>query len=99
MSDGLSFGLEAMRDLAEEVQQQERKYIDGVEQIQSLITRMGEIWTSKETGTYEAFKALFDEKYPDLIDGDHLMLEFKENINKYADNFENAANESKNSYE
>lgn len=99
MSDGLSFGLEAMRDLAEDVQTQEKIYKDGVDQIQSLITRIGEIWTSKETGTYEAFKALFDEKYPDLIDGDNLMLEFKKSINTYADNFEGASNESKSKYE
>mgnify|MGYP003183414707 CR=1 FL=1 len=99
MSDGLSFGLEAMRDLALDIEKQEKLYRDSVDQIQTLITKIGQSWTSEETGTYEAFKNLFEQKYPSLIDGDTLMLEFKKSINTHADNFEGASKESIAKYE
>lgn len=99
MADGLSFSLEDMRTLASDVATQEKQFKDGVEQIKALVEKIHEIWTSEETGTYEEFKALFDAKYPNLLDGDAMMVEFKNLVERKADDFEDAANRSKAAFE
>ena len=87
MADGLSFSLEEMRQLAADVNTQETIFANGVEEIKTIVEEIHSLWTSEETGTYEAFKALFDEKYPSLEEADSMMKSYYQLIDQKADDF------------
>lgn len=98
-SDGVKFSLERMAQLHDEAETYETSFKNSIEEIKSLVETIGTMWTSEETGTYEKFKELFDEKYPKLTEGDDLMKEFCSAVETKMNEFNEAATQSMNLFD
>ncbi len=97
--DGVRFNLAEMENLHAEACQHEKNFKSGIEEINTLVSEIHDIWTSEETGTYEAFENLFKEKYPRLLEGDQCMANFCQKVEQKKEDFKQAAQDSINLFE
>lgn len=92
--DGIKFGLARMEAVYSQAKSDETVFKNSIDEIYQLINEIGALWTSEETGTYEAFKKMFDDKYPRLDEGDKLMETFCNKIEQKKTDFAKASSDS-----
>ena len=97
--EGVKFNLEEMENMYVEASNHEANFRNGIEEINNIVSQIHDIWTSEETGTYEAFENLFKEKYPKLQEGDDCMKKFCEKVQEKKEDFKQAAQDSINLFE
>lgn len=76
-----------MRETANDIAAKEVAYANTVSEIEAQINHLGQLWNSP---VYDQFKQLFNEKLPSLNEGDQLMKEFKQRLERAADSFDEA---------
>ena len=76
-----------MRQVASDVQNYQKKYVDVVSQIESEINHLGGLWNGP---VYDQLKQMFNEKKAGLNEGSDLMVEFYQKLNNAADSFDSA---------
>ena len=91
MNNGVGFTLSKMGELYTNATECEKAYAEAVAGLESNISSLASYWTSAETGTYEAFKQLFDEKLKTLKEADELMKQFCQKIEERKEIFNDAA--------
>lgn len=83
-----------MRDAAEQVLAEERKYNNSIENIDKLITNtLGQYWIDE---AYEQLKSQYTSKSrQDLKELDQLLKDFNSSLNKAADDLDEAISKLK----
>ena len=99
MDGGVSFTLSKMEEVYLKGSECEKAYADAVSGLESNVASLAGYWTSSETGTYEAFKALFDEKLVKLKEADELMKQFLQKIDERRERYQEAAERTKGLFE
>ncbi len=94
MADIVKFNLAEMQNLYDEASNYENTFKTGIDELEQLVKGLSEVWTSNETGTYESFKSLFDEKLPLLLSGDECMKEFCDKVKTKKEDFDQAAKDT-----
>lgn len=84
-----------IRNTAELVSAKEKAFENSLEQIEAQINHLGDLWNSP---TYDQFKQLFNQKLPNLKEGDALMIEFRTKLEKAAESFDDAQRNIINSF-
>lgn len=84
-----------MRETASDIAAKEVAYANTVSEIEAQVNHLGQLWNSP---VYDQFKQLFNEKLPSLNDGDQLMKEFKQRLERTADSFDEAQRAITNSF-
>lgn len=96
MNDLLKFSLEEMQTVLEQARKYQASYANAINSLETEIAELGSNWTSRETGTYEAFKAKYDEKIVSLKNANDMMIEFCNQISSKIAEFEDATSAAKN---
>ena len=98
MYNDLSFNLNKLKDLYNEALNNLNKYKEALETVKSEIIKIGDNWTSSDTGTFEAFKEKFEEKEGRLNEAVTLMQEFVNNLLMKINDYESATQKVNNSF-
>ena len=95
----LSFTLEEMETLYGQANAYAGQFEAAINNLDSAVRELGSLWTSEETGTYEAFKNLYNEKKKTLVDALEYMKKFCAKIEEKRADFSAASNTVKNTFE
>lgn len=99
MNDGVAFTLAQMETLFNDASECQKAYENAVKNLETEVGAMKSFWTSNETGTYEEFKALFDQKLPTLQEANTMMIQFCNKINEKKAAYQEAANRTINMFQ
>ena len=95
----LKFTLEEMQTTLDNVLNQTSKYSAAIESIDGAINKLSASWVSKEIETYEEFVSKYNEKKQRLYDARDYMNRFCNKLREKINEFTDAANSIKNSFE
>ena len=96
---GLKFTLSEMEATHSEALGYYNRYKESVESLNSLMEALPASWKSEETQTYERFLEMYKEKYPKLTEAAEMMEKFCTKLEQKKNDFEDAAQQSINSFE
>ena len=99
MNGEVSFTLSKMEEVFSEGSECEVAFANAIAALDANIANLANYWVSSETGTYEAFKALYDQKKPKLQEADQLMKEFLAKIEERKNRYSEAATRTINMFE
>lgn len=91
----IAYSLAEIDDMIAKLLVNQRRYNDNMMLLKSEIDKIGGLWKSKETQTYEEFESKFNEKFPDLQKADELLQQFHDALLKKRKEIEDAEAESK----
>lgn len=95
----LSFTLEEMEALHGEATAYTAQFQAAIENLDSAVKELAGYWTSEETGTYQAFQSLYNEKKQTLLAALEYMKKFCAKIEEKRSDFSAASNKVKNTFE
>lgn len=96
MNNTLRFTISEMREVHGRASEYYKNYADAIAQLKAEIDALSNNWTSDETGTYQAFKAKFDEKSGTLDEAAGMMNTFCQNLESKMNELDDAATTAKN---
>lgn len=95
----LKFTLEEMQTTLENATSQTNKFSEAINTIESSINKLSSSWVSNEIGTYQEFVSKYNEKKQSLYDARDYMNRFCNKLREKINEFTDAANSIKNSFE
>ena len=91
MSLSLQFSLEGMDSLYEEATGYKNQFKAAIDNLDAAVKELSEYWTSEETGTYQQFQTLYNEKKQILTAAYDYMSKFCLKIDEKRADFKAAA--------
>ena len=95
----LEFNLAEMEGLYVEATSYMQQFQAAIENLDSAINELSGYWTSDETGTYQAFKQLYNTRKQTLLSALDYMKQFCAKLEEKRMDFQDASNKVKNSFE
>ena len=91
MSLSLQFSLDGMEGLYDEAVGYKNNFKKAMDDLDAAVKELGQYWTSDETGTYQQFQSLYNEKKNLLISAYDYMEKFCAKIESKKNDFKAAA--------
>ena len=95
----LQFTLEEMEALYSEAQSYTQQFRAAIENLDSAVKELSGYWASEETGTYQEFQNLYNEKKATLVSALEYMNRFCAKVEEKRADFAEASNNIKNRFE